>query len=101
MEPGAPGSEFRRSCPALFSLRLLGRSDRNAARHDIRVSAYARRMRFRYSRWDGTQDPLGPDLSAADLLDALSEDLLSGQGADRAISRLVRQGMRGRFTGMD
>jgi len=58
-------------------------------------------MRTRYSRWDGTQDPLGPDLSAADLLDALSEDLLSGQGADRAISRLVRQGMRGRFTGMD
>jgi uncharacterized protein with von Willebrand factor type A (vWA) domain len=58
-------------------------------------------MRTRYSRWDGTQDPLGPDLSAADLLDALSEDLLSGQGADRAISRLVRQGMRGRFTVMD
>jgi uncharacterized protein with von Willebrand factor type A (vWA) domain len=58
-------------------------------------------MRFRYSRWDGTQDPLGPDLSAADLLDAMSEDLLSGQGADRALSRLIRQGMRGRFTGMD
>src|SRR5438046_709870 len=58
-------------------------------------------MRFRYSRWDGTQDPLGPDLSAADLLDAMSEDLLSGQGADRALSRLMRRGMRGRFTGMD
>jgi len=58
-------------------------------------------MRFRYSRWDGTQDPLGPDLSAGDLLDAMSEDLLSGQGADRALSRLLRQGMQGRFTGMD
>ncbi len=58
-------------------------------------------MRFRYSRWDGTQDPLGPDLSASDLLDAMSEDLLAGQGADRALSRLLRQGMRGRFTGMD
>ncbi|HYT78392.1 MAG TPA: hypothetical protein VEQ37_03890, partial [Actinomycetota bacterium] len=58
-------------------------------------------MRFRYSRWDGTQDPLGPDLSAGDLLDAMSEDLLSGQGADRALSRLLRRGMRGRFTGMD
>lgn len=58
-------------------------------------------MRFRYSRWDDTQDPLGPDVSAADLLDALSEDLLSGQSADRALSRLVRRGMRGRFTGMD
>ena len=31
----------------------------------------------------------------------MSEDLLSGQGADRALSRLLRQGMRGRFTGMD
>jgi uncharacterized protein with von Willebrand factor type A (vWA) domain len=58
-------------------------------------------MRFRYFRWDGTQDPLGPELAAADLLDAMSEDLLSGQGADRALSRLLRQGMRGRFTGMD
>ena len=58
-------------------------------------------MRFRYSRWDGTQDPLGPELAAADLLDAMSEDLLSGQGADRALSRLLRRGMRGRFTGMD
>ncbi len=63
--------------------------------------AYPRAMRFRYSRWDGTQDPLGPDLSAGDLLDAMSEDLLSGQGADRALSRLLRQGMQGRFTGMD
>jgi uncharacterized protein with von Willebrand factor type A (vWA) domain len=58
-------------------------------------------MRFRYSRWDGTQDPLGPALSAGDLLDEMSEDLLSGQGADRALSRLLRQGMRGRFTGME
>jgi uncharacterized protein with von Willebrand factor type A (vWA) domain len=58
-------------------------------------------MRFRYSRWDGSQDPLGPDLSASDVLDAMSEDLLSGQGADRALSRLLRQGLRGRFTGMD
>src|SRR6266540_1690685 len=43
-------------------------------------AAYPRGMRFRYSRWDGTQDPLGPD---------------------RSVSRLLRQGMRGRFTGMD
>jgi uncharacterized protein with von Willebrand factor type A (vWA) domain len=58
-------------------------------------------MRFRYSRWDGTQDPLGPDLSAGDLLEAMSEGLLSGQGADAALSRLLRRGMRGRFSGMD
>ncbi len=58
-------------------------------------------MRTRYSEWDGTQDPLGPDLSAGDLLDAMSDELLSGQGPDRALSRMIRQGMRGRFTGLD
>ncbi len=38
-------------------------------------------MRIRYSRWDGTQDPLGPDISAADLLEEMSGELLSGQGS--------------------
>lgn len=58
-------------------------------------------MRIRYSRWDGTQDPLGPDLSAGDLLEEMSDELLSGLGPEHAMSRLIRQGMRGRFTGMD
>jgi uncharacterized protein with von Willebrand factor type A (vWA) domain len=58
-------------------------------------------MRIRYSSWDGTQDPLGPDLSAGDLLEAMSDELLSGEGPDRALSRLLRRGMRGRFSGMD
>ena len=58
-------------------------------------------MRIRYSSWDGTQDPLGPDLSAGDLLEAISDELLSGEGPDRALSRLIRRGMRGRFSGMD
>src|SRR6266567_7191753 len=57
-------------------------------------------MRIRYSRWDGSQDPLGPDLAAGDLLEAMSDDLLAGQGADRALSRLLRRGLRGRFTGL-
>src|SRR5439155_8336807 len=64
-------------------------------------SAYPGFMRIRYSRWDGTQDPLGPDLSAADLLEAISDDLLSGQGAEGGLSRLMRRGMHGRFTGLD
>jgi uncharacterized protein with von Willebrand factor type A (vWA) domain len=58
-------------------------------------------MRIRYSEWDGTQDPFGPDVSAGDLLDAMSEELLSGQGADHALSRMIHRGMRGRFTGLD
>ena len=58
-------------------------------------------MRFRYSRWDGTQDPLGPDLSASELLDAMSDDILAGEGAEGAMDRLIHRGMRGRFTGTD
>jgi len=63
--------------------------------------AYPQHVRFRYSRWDGTQDPFGPDLSAGELLEAMSDELLSGQGVNRALGRLLRQGMRGRFTGLD
>ena len=58
-------------------------------------------MRIRYSRWDGTQDPLGPDLSAGELLEAMSDDILSGEGLQAALGRLVRRGMAGRITGSD
>src|SRR5919198_957653 len=58
-------------------------------------------MRFRYSRWDDTQDPFGPDLAAGELLDAMSEELLSGDGAEFALRRLLRRGMRGSFSGLD
>jgi uncharacterized protein with von Willebrand factor type A (vWA) domain len=58
-------------------------------------------VRFRYSRWDDTQDPFGPDVPAAEVLEELSEDILSGAGAEGALARLLRQGMRGRFTGLD
>jgi uncharacterized protein with von Willebrand factor type A (vWA) domain len=58
-------------------------------------------MRSRYSQWDGSQDPLGPDVPAAELLEEMSEDLLSGAGAQGAMSSLLRRGMRGRFGGLD
>jgi uncharacterized protein with von Willebrand factor type A (vWA) domain len=58
-------------------------------------------MRFRYSRWDGTQDPFGPDVPAADVLEELADEILMGGGADRALQRMLRRGMQGRFTGMD
>ena len=58
-------------------------------------------MRFRYSRWDGTQDPFGPDVAAADVLDELADDVLMGGSADRALRRLLRRGMQGRFDGLD
>jgi uncharacterized protein with von Willebrand factor type A (vWA) domain len=58
-------------------------------------------MRSRYSRWDESQDPFGPDIPAGDILEEMSEDLLSGTGAQGALSRLVRRGMSGRFSGLD
>jgi uncharacterized protein with von Willebrand factor type A (vWA) domain len=58
-------------------------------------------MRVRYSAWDGSQDPLGSELGSGDLLDEMSEDLLSGAGAQRALNRMLRRGVPGRFAGLD
>jgi uncharacterized protein with von Willebrand factor type A (vWA) domain len=58
-------------------------------------------VQARYSRWDDTQDPFGPELSAGELLEELSDDALSGLGIDGALSRLLRRGMRGSFDGLD
>jgi len=53
-------------------------------------------VRSKYSRWDGTQEPFGDKLEIGDLLDAISEDVLSGVGPSRAIRRLMRRGLEGR-----
>jgi uncharacterized protein with von Willebrand factor type A (vWA) domain len=58
-------------------------------------------VRTRYSRWDGRQDPFGPEIPAADVLEEMSEDILSGAGAQGALQRLLRRGMQGRFNGLD
>jgi uncharacterized protein with von Willebrand factor type A (vWA) domain len=58
-------------------------------------------VRTRYSRWDGRQDPFGPEVPAADVLEEMSEDILSGAGAQGALQRLLRRGMQGRFNGLD
>jgi len=58
-------------------------------------------MRANYSRWDGSQDPLGPDIDTGQLLDDLSEDLLSGLGPRAALKRLLRQGVNGLTRGLD
>ena len=48
-------------------------------------------MRFRYSRWDDTQDPMGSDLAAAELLEELSDDVLGGAGIEGALHRMLRE----------
>ena len=58
-------------------------------------------MQARYSRWDDTQDPFGPEVSAGELLEELSDDALSGLGIEGALSRLMRRGMQGSFNGLD
>jgi uncharacterized protein with von Willebrand factor type A (vWA) domain len=58
-------------------------------------------VRYRYSRWDGTQDPFGPEVDASDVLEELGDDVLMGTGADSALRRLMRRGMQGRFSGLD
>jgi uncharacterized protein with von Willebrand factor type A (vWA) domain len=54
----------------------------------------------RYSRWDGTQDPFGPELPIDELADRLAEDVLDGWGIDNALRRMMQNGMSGRFDGL-
>jgi uncharacterized protein with von Willebrand factor type A (vWA) domain len=58
-------------------------------------------VRYRYSRWDGSQDPFGPEVDASDVLEELADDVLMGTGAENALRRLMRRGMQGRFSGLD
>jgi uncharacterized protein with von Willebrand factor type A (vWA) domain len=58
-------------------------------------------VRYRYSRWDGTQDPFGPEVDASDVLEELADDVLMGTGVESALRRLMRRGMQGRFSGLD
>ena len=58
-------------------------------------------MQSRYEQWDGSQDPFGPDLDVGEILDEISDDILSGYGAQAAMRRLMRRGMPGRLGGLD
>jgi uncharacterized protein with von Willebrand factor type A (vWA) domain len=60
---------------------------------------------YRYARWDGRQ--LLDEVSADDLLDALSDDILAESDLSSALARLLARGMRGerggeqRFAGLN
>src|SRR3981189_3662623 len=47
-------------------------------------------MKFRYSRWDGSQKL--DDLDAGDVLDALSDDLMTYADLNAVLQRLLRWG---------
>jgi uncharacterized protein with von Willebrand factor type A (vWA) domain len=59
--------------------------------------------RHRFSAWDGSQDPLGPDVD--ELFGRLSEDVFHGWDFEAALRRLLEQGWRdaqgGRLVGME
>jgi len=48
--------------------------------------------RYRYSEWDGTQDI--PTLDAADVLEALTDDLMNFGDLQHALRNLMQRGMR-------
>ena len=48
----------------------------------------------RFTSWDGTQDPLGPDVE--ELFSRLSEDVFHGWDFESALRRLLSQGWRDR-----
>lgn len=50
---------------------------------------------YRYSGWDGTQDPFGVD--ADDLMDAMADELASHGDLSQALRNLMRRGMQGQM----
>ncbi|MGH2773954.1 MAG: hypothetical protein ACRDJT_00780 [Actinomycetota bacterium] len=56
--------------------------------------------RSRFSRWDGSQNPLDDQVDVAQVLEEMSEELLSGYGGRWSLRELHRRGMQGR-SGLD
>ncbi len=52
-------------------------------------------LRFRYSSWDGTQEPF--ELHPDEVMDELSNDLFSDSSVMRALQRLMQRGMNNRM----
>ena len=58
-------------------------------------------MRIRYGRWTGTQDPLGADVSADEVLSEVTDELLEGATPEEALRGLQQRGIQGRAAGLD
>ena len=56
--------------------------------------------RSRFSRWDGSQHPLDDEVDVAEVLEEMSDELLSGYGGRWSLRELQRRGMQGR-SGLD
>ena len=58
-------------------------------------------MKARYSRWDGSQEPLPQGMDLQQVLDELSEDVLGGFGTDWSLQNLLRRGLPGTLPGLE
>ncbi|MGI8846709.1 MAG: vWA domain-containing protein [Candidatus Dormibacteria bacterium] len=56
--------------------------------------AAERQPKHRFSAWDGTQDPFGPDVD--EIFAQLSEDVFHGWDFDTALQRMLNSGLRDR-----
>ncbi|CAN5564394.1 VWA domain-containing protein [soil metagenome] len=56
--------------------------------------------RSRFSKWDNTQNPLDDEVDVAQVLEEMSEELLSGYGGRWSLRELHQRGMQGR-SGLD
>ena len=52
-------------------------------------------------RWDGTQAFDEEEVEDSELMDEISDELLSGTSPSRALQRLLRRGISGRIPGLD
>ena len=80
-----PGALCRRTCRRARGLRR-GRRRQRADERPLYGGPY------RYARWDGSQRL--PDLSADEVLDALSDDLMAEGDLTEALRRLFERGLR-------
>ncbi len=81
----------------IHSRRPAGRRGRCAAGYNPAVARL-----YRYSQWDGSQEPFEADADA--LLDALAEDVIDHGDIRRALRDLIRRGANGddaRLPGLD
>ena len=58
-------------------------------------------MRVRFGQWSGQQEPFPADVSAADVLSEIGDELLAGRSPEEALERLLNRGQQGRVRGLD
>src|SRR5713226_5602605 len=71
-----------------------GESEGSLTPHGSRLTPYSSPRRYRYGRWDGTQEisPFDP----SEVIDSLADDLLADGDVRSALQRLLQRGFQHR-----